>query len=325
MIKEITNEKYGQQLFQIHRKAFNKDNPILKFSSNIIDSNYSVYGYFNPSLVGYVTVSHSPQKQITSKTEKHIRSFAVLPEHQGKNIGSDLLAYVLSLYPHHNFALSVRPDNKEAMGLYKSQGFNSYDNKYMTLVRSGVIAEILQTGINEGSELLKCIGEIMPEKITPEMTNFYEERTVEHINRVRNNMLKLAEKYPQMKRQLEKRGELHDQSKYSEQEKIPYIWLTWWHKCKNEGHPLDYPEGVEEETRKATKHHITTNPHHPQCHNALDKMSTLDIMEMICDHLAMCQELGGTLHDWTKKETLKKNKFNNQQETFILEIVDVLE
>ena len=83
----------------------------------------------------------------------------------------------------------------------------------------------------------------MIEKPSEEMVEFFMKRTKEHIDRVKSNM-KVMEGFEGLKmEELVERGNIHDQSKYSFPENEPYIWLTWYHKCKNENKPFGYPEG----------------------------------------------------------------------------------
>ena len=79
------------------------------------------------------------------------------------------------------------------------------------------------------------------EKPSQEMIDFYEKRTIEHITRVQNNIQKIIKKFPEISsNELMKRIPIHDKSKYSKEEYIPYVWLTWWHKQKNAGKKWNY-------------------------------------------------------------------------------------
>ena len=77
-------------------------------------------------VVGYIAVD----------CKGYIVSFAVLPRHRGKKIGSGLLNHVTSTLPFTKFKLTVRRSNIQAQKLYTKCGFtqshidvNGYDNE----------------------------------------------------------------------------------------------------------------------------------------------------------------------------------------------------
>lgn len=157
-----------------------------------------------------------------------------------------------------------------------------------------------------------------------EMVDFYEKRTREHIHRVSKNLSVIAQKRKDLNRaELLRRGKIHDKSKYLPKEYEPYIWLTWWHKEKNAGRKFEYPSGMEEKVRKATKHHITSNPHHPEYHNSPKDMSNIDIAEMVADWAAMSQELGDSLKKWADNNVNKKWHFTKEQTKLIYDLVEL--
>jgi len=122
------------------------------------------------------------------------------------------------------------------------------------------------------------------ESPTKEMVDFYEKRTKRHIDRVIKNLNTIAEKRDDLNKiALLARGKIHDKSKYSNKEKIPYVWLTWWHKEKNAGRKFEYPKGIEKKIKVAAKGHVSINKHHPDAHTSPSKMSNIDIAEMIAD------------------------------------------
>lgn len=125
---------------------------------------------------------------------------------------------------------------------------------------------------------------------TQEMVDFFENRTNEHICRVKRNMLLMRDYKGLSENALKKRGECHDASKFNLPERKPYIYLSWWHKCKNEGIDYNYPANVETEVNAAIEHHKKINLHHPESHKDVNDMELLDIVEMVCDWTAMAQE-----------------------------------
>src|ERR1017187_5777231 len=108
---------------------------------------------------------------------------------------------------------------------------------------------------------------------------------------------------------------LHDLSKFENPEIIPYIYITWRHKCNNEGKKYKVPAGIDD--TEATKHHVKNNPHHPEYWsdetnviNTVDrdaplklidatKMPILAVCEMVADWSAMSEERGtNTPQEW---------------------------
>lgn len=161
---------------------------------------------------------------------------------------------------------------------------------------------------------------------TKEMFDFYKKRTKDHIDRVIKNMHTIAEERDDLNKvELMSRGKEHDKSKYSDKEYIPYVWLTWWYKEKNEGRKFEYPEGVEDDIKKAAKHHVMTNLHHPEAHSSPKKMSDIDISEMIADWAAMSQELNNSLKEWADKNVGKKWKFDKDQVKLIYDLIGLFE
>ena len=126
-------------------------------------------------------------------------------------------------------------------------------------------------------------------KPTHEMVAFYERRTEGHIERVRRCLTVMASA-TEYADELNERARLHDASKYGPEERIPYIWLTEFHRCRRAGEPFTYPDGMEERVRAAIEHHMAVNRHHPDFHADPNDMSDVDLIEMVCDWTAMSQE-----------------------------------
>lgn len=174
---------------------------------------------------------------------------------------------------------------------------------------------------------LKNIAEDISTKPTEAMVRNFEKRTNEHINRVAKNLRRLYEK-TDLGNELLERASVHDDSKYSEEEKEPYIWITEFHRCKNTGIDFEYPPGIKEQTVKAALHHVTTNRHHPEYHASPSEMSDIDIVEMVCDWTAMAQELGengGSAKGWADKNVNKKWNFSDDQVDLIYSTIEQLD
>ena len=162
---------------------------------------------------------------------------------------------------------------------------------------------------------------------TPEMIEFYERRTNEHIERVRRCLSIMAAATGHAD-ELHARGLVHDKSKFDPEERIPYVWLTEFHRCRKLGEPFDYPGGVEARVREAVNHHVTTNRHHPESHADPNEMTDVDLIEMVCDWTAMAQEFGqdgGSARGWADKTIGKRVVFNDERRQFIYRMIDLLD
>jgi hypothetical protein len=174
---------------------------------------------------------------------------------------------------------------------------------------------------------LRMIAEDKIPDPTPAMVRNYEKRTKMHIDLVGQNLKKLHQ-MTDWGDELLQRASVHDRSKYGPVEKLPYIWLTEFHRCKNGGLDFEYPPGVEEKVQEASLHHITTNRHHPEFHSSPDAMSDIDVVEMVCDWTAMAQELGendGSARGWADKNVNKKWQFSEPQVQLIYDTIGQLE
>lgn len=69
---------------------------------------------------------------------------------------------------------------------------------------------------------------------TPDMVANFESRTKEHIERVRKCLSVMAQ-CTEYAAELQERAQLHDASKFGPEERIPYIWLTEFHRRRRNG------------------------------------------------------------------------------------------
>lgn len=160
---------------------------------------------------------------------------------------------------------------------------------------------------------------------TDEMIANFEKRTRKHIKFVADNLYKIYCKTNEYDGdELLYRADIHDDSKYGVVERIPYIWLTEFHRCRNNNIPFKYPPGVEAAVQDATRHHILSNRHHPEYHADPTDMSDIDIIEMVCDWGAMSRELGDSLVGWADKNVGTKWEFSEPQVELIYKIIDLL-
>jgi hypothetical protein len=166
-----------------------------------------------------------------------------------------------------------------------------------------------------------------PIEPTPEMVAFYERRTREHIERVRRCLALLA-RVTDYGEDLLERARVHDASKFGPEERIPYVWLTECHRCRRDGEPFEYPEGVAEKVKRAIRHHVTTNRHHAEFHADPNDMSEVDLIEMVCDWTAMAKEFGqdgGSARGWADQTIGKRVAFNAEKQRFIYRIIEELD
>lgn len=162
---------------------------------------------------------------------------------------------------------------------------------------------------------------------TPEMLAFYEHRTKEHIERVRRCLLLLAQVTDHGEELLE-RARSHDASKFGPEERIPYVWLTEYHRCRRTSEPFAYPDGMAERVQRAIRHHVRSNRHHPEFHADPNDMSDVDVIEMVCDWAAMAQEFGeegGSARGWAEKVVGKRVTFNAERSRFIFQLIEALD
>ena len=182
------------------------------------------------------------------------------------------------------------------------------------------------------------------EQVLPsrEMVEHFRKRTQNHIDLVGKNLYKVSEVHPDLPANLIDKTRTHDDTKFKEPNYIPYVWITWMYKCKADNTPFKWPDGMEQEANEATIRHVLTEPHHPEywaCHAPIninnrdqaveainaEKMPPLDIIEMVCDWLAVAQERGGTARDWYVKNVPSRWIFNDKQKELIEEILKIFE
>jgi hypothetical protein len=162
---------------------------------------------------------------------------------------------------------------------------------------------------------------------TAAMIEFYERRTIAHIGRVQACLAVMAE-LTGHGAELLVRGQFHDASKFEPEERIPYIWLTEFHRCRRNGEIFHYPEGIAEQIERAVQHHMSVNRHHPEFHQQPDDMSDVDLIEMVCDWTAMAQEFdqnGGSARGWADKVIGTRIHFGPRHRQFVYSMIERLD
>ena len=162
---------------------------------------------------------------------------------------------------------------------------------------------------------------------TPLMIEFFERRTHEHIARVRACLEIVAQSSPHSV-ELLARAQSHDASKFELEERVPYIWLTEYHRCRHSGEAFEYPVGMQEKVRGAIQHHVTSNRHHPEFHDTPDDMSEVDLIEMACDWTAMAQEFGqdnGSARGWAKSMFGTRLHLSTEKVAIVYQVIDMVD
>jgi len=178
---------------------------------------------------------------------------------------------------------------------------------------------------------------------TKEMENWFEKRTKMHIDLVQK-YCRLIEAYDARFKGLSVQAENHDQSKYEEPERTPYIYTTWQYYCKGHNKKFEAPEGMEEKMNVATQHHVVHNLHHPEYYHVgpvvdfinredrdkppktmvnATKMPDLSIAEMVADWLAMSEEKKTKPKEWADKNVNIRWKFTPEQKEMIYELIGI--
>src|SRR5262249_44049812 len=125
--------------------------------------------------------------------------------------------------------------------------------------------------------------------------------------------------------ELEARARVHDLSKYSDRERLGYIWLTWMY--EQQGKRFEVPNGVADLVEQSLRTHRERNAHHPEAHRSPDTMSVLDLVEMVCDWTAIAQENegdGGSARVWAERN-ISRWGFSRSTRTFIFLTIDELD
>jgi len=170
--------------------------------------------------------------------------------------------------------------------------------------------------------------------ITQEMLDFYLERTRKHIERVGYWIDVIYRSNPFKYYQLLDRVNSHDQSKFEEPEMTPYIYITWRYHCKDTGKKFEVGENTERLIRNATYLHVKSCSHHPEFHDPTsdresinntdrdgipkkivigERMTDIDIAEMVADWMSLSDERGGDPKDWADKNINKRWRFTEIQ------------
>lgn len=180
------------------------------------------------------------------------------------------------------------------------------------------------------------------------LIDWYIDRTDKHIHLVQKYCNRAADLDNYFKTFLLERAEIHDGSKYTNPEFLPYVWVNLKYRCKSDEEFQSYepPEDFETLSHYATYLHVVTNSHHPEYHSdnknisdilnrtERDKppksivdartMPLLDVAEMVCDWMAVSEERGSSAKDWADKNIDIRWRFSHTQKTLIYGLIDKL-
>ncbi len=163
-------------------------------------------------------------------------------------------------------------------------------------------------------------------KITKEMIDYSDKRLAYHIERCKTNMLSIVDQTDVKREDAEKRGEDHDELKFTKEEREHYIWVDEFYRRNSKDKKWDYPKSLKTQVRKATKHHISNSAHHPESHKDINDMTNLDILEMVCDWQAISDERKETgCRGWADSNVGKRWKFNEERTKQIYKYISLLE
>jgi hypothetical protein len=179
--------------------------------------------------------------------------------------------------------------------------------------------------------------------ITPEMKQWFEERTRNHIQLVQKWAQKIYDYDQQRFSKLITSVRTHDQSKYLPPEVEPYVYISWDYHCKDKGIDFEIPQDIKDAMNQASNHHVKSNAHHPEywstdesggelvnredrdklLNKCLDAiiMPEWAIAEMCADWFAMSEELNNSPFDWAKKNINIRWKFTPEQIILISELL----
>lgn len=167
---------------------------------------------------------------------------------------------------------------------------------------------------------------------TKEMIEYFYNRTKIHIDLVKKYSDKIYTYDPVKYLPLKSRIIYHDKSKYESTELVPYIFITWFHYCKDKNIEFKIPKEINID--KAIFHHIKSNRHHPEFHDMnfnqdvknkiidATSMDSTDIAEMVADWMALSNERNNLPIDWAKLNINTRWNFTEDQITQIYELIN---
>ena len=125
------------------------------------------------------------------------------------------------------------------------------------------------------------------------------EQVLSHIQGVQRNCYRLGMRLindgeKELGRMLIANGQVHDNSKFK-------------------GIEFEHLFGGDALLTEVIKHHVSTNPHHPEYWGSIHAMPEVYVAEMVCDCLTRGSEFGTDVHEFFSEVATKKYGFNMTQ------------
>jgi hypothetical protein len=177
-----------------------------------------------------------------------------------------------------------------------------------------------------------------------DMKEFFNVRTNNHINAVKDICQKITDEFPGEFPDLMKQVKDHDSSKFHEPEYTPYLHITWRYRMKNLfKEEYKVPQEIEDQMHEASEHHVKHNKHHAEYwdpNSSINKedrdtapdrlvdgtkMDKTSIAEMCADWMAVGKEHGNTAKSWADKNIGTRWLFTEEQEKLIYNILKIEE
>ncbi len=170
------------------------------------------------------------------------------------------------------------------------------------------------------------------EKITPELEQFFIEKTVRHIRLVQDNMIKIAMHGGFLgvpSSSIVRRAFLHDNSKFDADTYEGYIFYHFRISAIEKKLPIpEYSKELDDFIFSSVKKHRSQSRHHPEYYNDVNNMHALDLIEMVCDWVSIAQENKTTLYkssrDFANAVIGKTYMFDEEHKNQIYAIIDLL-
>ena len=154
----------------------------------------------------------------------------------------------------------------------------------------------------------------------------FRERTLRHIELVRENLTAMDGFLGLEMGALRARADAHDRSKFSKKEAPGYAWLTWLYGRRAKDPGFACPPEISAAIEAALLRHRARNAHHPESHAAADAMSGLDVVEMVCDWTAIAQETGAvSARSWAAANLRLKWDFGAEKRRLIFRTIAELD
>ena len=144
--------------------------------------------------------------------------------------------------------------------------------------------------------------------------------TTSHITQVTINLVLFSGYEAITRQQLLSIAKQHDASKFSEPERIAYTLIAWRYHLKNQGKLFEYDNHLKQTVITGWQHHIKHNSHHPEYHKNPNQMSLLNLIEMVCDWVAISE---GNSQAWAT-ENMPKWHFSYAVQKKIVSLIDFL-